>query len=138
MSDATALIAVVDDDRSVCKALERLLRSAKFRVETYVSGREFLDSLQAKVPSCVVLDLHMPDVNGFEVQARLARERASVPVVVITGHDSPEARARVIAQGAKAYLCKPMDDLLLLEAIRRALTGEPAMSGTGKSNGQGP
>ena len=115
------MIAVVDDDPFVRKALERLLRSAGFSVESFPSGAEFLRSADDREPDCVVLDLHMPDVNGFEVQARLAHAHAGVPVVVITGHDTPESRSRVLAGGAKSYLSKPVDEKTLLKAIDAAM-----------------
>jgi len=118
---ALPLIAVVDDEESVRKALHRLLRSAGFAVETYPSGAEFLASVRDHEPACVVLDLHMPQVNGFDVQASLAHSGGRVPVVIVTGHDTPEARARVMAQGAKGYLRKPVDDLALIAAINAAI-----------------
>ncbi len=121
MCAAQSLIAVVDDEESVRKALHRLLRSAGFAVETFASGAEFLVSVRDHQPACVVLDLHMPQVDGFAVQASLAQSAAQVPVVILTGHDTPEARARVLAQGAKGYLRKPVDDLALLAAIESAI-----------------
>jgi FixJ family two-component response regulator len=121
MCAAQSLIAVVDDEESVRKALRRLLRSAGYAVETFASGAEFLESVRDHEPACVVLDLHMPQVNGFEVQASLAQAGARVPVVILTGHDTPEARERVMAQGAKGYLRKPVDDVALLAAINAAV-----------------
>ena len=121
MCATQSLIAVVDDEESVRKALHRLLRSAGFAVETFASGAEFLESVRDHEPACVVLDLHMPQVDGFAVQASLAQSGARVPVVILTGHDTPEARERVLAQGAKGYLRKPVDDLALLAAIDSAI-----------------
>jgi len=118
--DAT-LLAVVDDDADVRMALKRLVSSAGFRVETFASGVEFLRSADDHEPGCVVLDLHMPGMSGFDVQAALAATHASVPVVVITGHDTPQSRQRALQLGAKAYLCKPVDDDTLLPAIVAAL-----------------
>jgi len=115
------LIAVVDDDPFVRKALERLLRSAGLSVEAFASGVAFLESADDHQPDCVVLDLHMPEVSGFEVQPRLARAHAGVPVVVITGHDTPESRSRALGGGAKSYLTKPVDDETLLKAIDAAM-----------------
>ena len=66
---------------------------------------------------CVVLDLHMPQMTGFDVQLRLSERGVTVPVIIITGHDAPEARARALALGAKYYLCKPIDEAALLAAI---------------------
>ena len=126
MSSAAALIAIVDDEESVRKALSRLLRAAGFSVETYSSGADFLRSVQQRPPQCVVLDLRMPHVSGFDVQRALKQADAQVPVVVITGDDSPESRAQALAQGAKAYLRKPVDEAMLLDAIELALRSNPA------------
>ncbi len=121
MSKTRPLIAVVDDEEPVRIALRRLLRSADLDVETFPSGAEFLDSLKSHQPDCIVLDLHMPRVNGFAVQARLAETRLRVPVVIITGHDSSETREHAVAGGISAYLRKPVDDQILLEAITNAI-----------------
>lgn len=121
MSRRPPLIAVVDDSESVHKALRRLLRSAGFDVETFSSGSTFLESMRSQAPDCLVLDLHMPDVSGFDVLAHVAGGAPAMPVVVITGHDSPESRSRVLREGGSAYLCKPIDDKLLLEAIGAAM-----------------
>jgi len=115
------LIAVVDDEEAVRIALRRLLRSASLNVETFSSGAEFLESVKDHQPDCIVLDLHMPRVNGFAVQARLAEAGVRLPVVVITGHDADETRERALAGGAVAYLRKPVDDQALLDAINKAV-----------------
>ena len=121
MSIARPLIAVVDDEACVSKALKRLLRTAGHKVETFASGAAFLNWLQSETPDCVVLDLHMPQVDGFAVQARLAQQGVRVPVVAITGRDTPQARERALAGGAAAYLAKPLEDEALLEAIAVAI-----------------
>ncbi|MBV9529553.1 MAG: response regulator [Bradyrhizobium sp.] len=109
---------MVDDDPAVLKGLQRLLETANFEVQAYPSGTEFLMSAMDVEFDCLVLDLHMPETSGFEVQTRLRqRARPPVPVVIITGRDTPEARARAYALGAKAYLCKPIDAAPLLAAI---------------------
>ena len=113
-------VAVVDDEESIRKALMRLMRSAGLSVETFGSGAEFLQSLETRLPSCVVLDLHMPDMNGFNVQAHLARKYAGLPVIIVTGHDFPKARERAMAGGASAFLRKPVHDGTLLDAISAA------------------
>lgn len=115
------ILAVVDDDADVRIALVRLVSSAGFIVESFATGAEFLLSIEHNVPDCVVLDLHMPEMSGFEVQAALARAKPRLPVVVITGHDTAESRGRACALGACAYLAKPVDDEALLEAIERAM-----------------
>ena len=112
----------MDDEESVRRALRRLLVSAGFRAQTFPSGATFLAALGTDRPSCVILDLHMPELNGFELQARLkASPGASLPVVIITGHDTPEAQKRVMDAGAVAYLRKPIDDQVLLDAVARAV-----------------
>jgi FixJ family two-component response regulator len=123
MARDASLLAVVDDDADVRVALTRLVSSAGFTVETYASGAEFLDSIRDHKPDCVVLDLHMPDLSGFDVQDALADAHAAIPVVVMTGHDTPESRARALQLGAHAYLCKPVDDNALLAAISTAIGG---------------
>ena len=102
MSGAATLIAIVDDEESVRKALSRLLRAAGFSVETYSSGAEFLRAVEIRPPQCVVLDLRMPHVSGFDVQRALKQANAQVPVVIITGDDSPESRADALRQGLLA------------------------------------
>lgn len=113
-------IAIVDDDESVRKALKRLLRAANLDADAFASGREFLDSLAAQLPDCIVLDLHMPGMNGLDIQQQLARGGRQMPIVVITGHDEPLARAQCLSAGAAAYLRKPIDDEALLDAIHQA------------------
>ena len=97
MTRTKSLIAIVEDEEPIRKALRRLLRSAGMDVKSFPSGVEFLESLTNQWPDCVVLDLQMPIMNGFEVQARLAELRVSIPVVIITGHDSDETRALALA-----------------------------------------
>ena len=130
MGRATPLLAVVDDDTDVRVALTRLVSSAGFAVETFASGAEFLRSIDDHEPDCVVLDLHMPDVSGLDVQGALNRAHAAVPVVIITGHDTVEARARALHLGAKAYLCKPVDDEAFLAAIGAAIGSATSQGGT--------
>jgi FixJ family two-component response regulator len=117
------LLAVVDDDADVRTALTRLVSSAGFAVETFATGAAFLQSVEDHEPDCVLLDLHMPGANGFEVQGALAPGHATVPIIIITAHDTPESRARAIGLGAKGYLCKPVDDEALLAAIGIAIAG---------------
>jgi CheY-like chemotaxis protein len=115
------LIAVVDDEQSVRKAMERLIRTGGFEVALFSSGAEFLSSLQQRKPDCVVLDLHMPGIDGFEVMAALARAATGLPFIVMTADDSPQNRARALNHGARAYLPKPVDGAALLEALNAAV-----------------
>ena len=122
VTKARPLIAVVDDEQPVRKALMRLMRSAGLSVETFASGAEFLKSVDIRLPDCAVLDLHMPQMDGFSVQASLARKCAALPVIILTGHDLPNARERAMQGGASAFLRKPVPDRTLLDAISAATT----------------
>src|SRR4030095_6815737 len=104
MEKSRLRVAVIDDDESVRKALKRLLRAVNLDADAFASGREFLDSMASHVPDCVVLDLHMPGMSGLDVQGQLARKDLQIPIVVITGHDEPQARAQCAAPGAAAML----------------------------------
>lgn len=114
-------VAVVDDEESVRKALKRLLRAAGLEAESYATGQEFLDQAAMREPDCVVLDLHMPVMSGSQVLAQIRKMPRRPPVVVITAHDVPEKRDECLAAGACAYLRKPLEDRLLLNAISAAL-----------------
>jgi FixJ family two-component response regulator len=123
MARKPPLIAVVDDDASVRKALGRLLTASDFEVATFASGQAFLNSLSSGRPDCVVLDLHMPELNGLDVLAALARARLALRVIMITGHDSPESRARCLDAGVLACLAKPLDETIFLQAVGQAVGG---------------
>jgi FixJ family two-component response regulator len=117
------LIAIVDDDESVCRAMRRLVRSLGMEGETFSSGRDFLDLLEA-MPSfhadCVILDVQMPGMNGLEVQERLAKCGNPIPVIIITAHDEVGVREKALAAGAVAFLRKPLNDESLIKTLREA------------------
>jgi FixJ family two-component response regulator len=118
------LIAIVDDDESVCRAVRRLVRSLAMDAETFSSGQEFLDLLEAMPsfqPGCVILDVQMPGMNGLEVQDRLAASGHGLPIVFITAHDEVGVREKALATGAVAFLRKPFDDELLIKTLNEAL-----------------
>lgn len=121
-------VAVVDDEEGVRHALHRLLRSAGFEVLVYASGADFLRHAADSAPDCVVLDLHMRGKTGFDVQEELTSRALAIPVIVLTGNDTAENRARALANGADGYLCKPVDDVALIDAIVNAMQkrGTPA------------
>ena len=121
MSKERPVIAVIDDEEGVRTALRRLLQSAGLVVETFDSGSAFVATLIAQRPDWAVMDLHMPDMTGFEVLAWIAEMRIGVPVVIITGHDTPDAEEIARRGGAVAYLRKPINDCVLLEAISTAI-----------------
>jgi FixJ family two-component response regulator len=123
MSRTSLPVAIVDDEESVRRALKRLLRSAGMEVETFSSGSAFLEAARAQTVACVVLDLHMAGLSGFETQARLLRLGKWVPVIIMTGHDAPDSRTRALAGGAVAYLLKPVDGQLLIDTIETAIAG---------------
>jgi FixJ family two-component response regulator len=125
MAGDMPLLAIVDDDADVRIALVRLVSSAGCAVDSFATGAEFLMSIEHRVPDCVVLDLHMPGMSGFEVQSALARANPGLPVVVITGHETVESRNRALALGARAYLAKPVDHDALLAAIEDATRHRP-------------
>lgn len=113
-------VAVVDDEEPVRKALKRLLRAAGLEAEGYASGKDFLAA--ERRPDVVVLDLHMPVMSGQQLLRQIRGMSARIPVVVITAHDTPETREQCLLAGAAAYLRKPLDDRLLLNAISAALS----------------
>ena len=114
-------IAVVDDVQAVRSGLGRLLRSAGYEAAAYPSGDEFLDSLEAIHPDCLILDLRMPDRDGFEVLAGLAELESDFPVIVLTSYPSSDVRRRAMEAGVSAFLEKPVDRSVLLGAIELAL-----------------
>jgi FixJ family two-component response regulator len=117
VSEAEApVIAIVDDDASVRRSLHRVVQRAGYAVETFASAREFLAWLAGGHAACLVLDVHMREVSGFDLQERLA-----VPVVFITAHDDAITRARIAKSGVVDHLRKPFEEQALLTAIRRAL-----------------
>ena len=123
MSSPRQRIAIVDDDATVATALRRLCLASDFDANTFPSGRAFLDSLAERRPDCVILDLHMPGMNGLDVLQQLARVLPALPVIVITAHDEPSSRARCLAAGARGYLSKPVGDETLLRSIADAVAG---------------
>lgn len=114
-------IAVIDDDPSVRQALLRLLRSADIKGRAFASGAAFLGFATTTQPACVVLDLHMPDISGFDLQSWLAQHWPAMPIIIMTGQDHPETARRVMLHKPIAYLRKPMDEQLLLDAVKLGL-----------------
>ena len=119
-------VRVVDDDASVLKSLDRLLRAAGFAVRTFPSPQDFLRQHDADAPGCVVLDLSMPDVDGLEVQQLLARIGDPCPVIFITGHGDIPASVQAMKAGAVDFLTKPFDQGQLLAAVRAAIEKDRA------------
>jgi CheY-like chemotaxis protein len=118
------LIAIVDDDESVCRAIKRLVRSIGMAAETYVNSAEFVDLIEALPsfqPDCVVLDVQMPGMSGIDVQANIRRVRGAIPIIFITAHEDRLARTQALAAGAVAFLRKPFNDALFIRTLDAAL-----------------
>jgi two-component system, LuxR family, response regulator FixJ len=122
------VVHVVDDDPAVRRSLERLLFSAGYEHVAYESAREFLEAAPGKPAGCVLLDIKMPDIDGFEVLDRLNRLGVSLPVVVITGQGDVTSAVRAMKAGAVDFIEKPFDDELLLAAIESTLSGAAVSS----------
>jgi len=130
-------IYVVDDDDAVRDSLKILLESYQLTVRDFGSVPEFLDGLQRVDNSCLVLDLHLPAMGGFDVMNTLARRRVPLPVIVITGRSDSQTKARALAAGAIAFLEKPVDDQTLMNAIDAALRGNRVPAADQRANGAG-
>jgi DNA-binding NtrC family response regulator len=114
-------VYVVDDDVSVREALSSLIRSAGLTVKTFASASDSLRGLEREQPGCLVLDIQLPDINGFELQQRLTTDHIQIPIIFLTGHGDIPMSVRAIKAGAVEFLTKPFDDEYLLETIRTAI-----------------
>ncbi len=121
ISHATPIVFVVDDDISVRESLELLFRCEGWQPETFASAQEFLTRPRPLVPSCLVLDMSLPDLNGLALQKRLALERTDIPIIFITGYGDVATSVEAMKAGAVEFLIKPFKDNELLEAIRESL-----------------
>jgi FixJ family two-component response regulator len=123
MLDAIATVFVVDDDVSVRKSLELLIDSAGWQPATFASAQEFLHHPRPASPSCLVLDVSLPDINGLELQKRLAPNRIDMPIIFISGYGDIPMTVRAMKAGAVEFLTKPFKNDVLLDAIRGAIAG---------------
>jgi FixJ family two-component response regulator len=121
MSDATPIVFVVDDDVSVRESLELLIRCEGWQPEIFDSGQDFLAHPLASVPSCLILDVFLPRLNGLELQKRVAVERPDMPIIFITGYGDVPTTVQAMKAGAVEFLTKPFSDDVLLSAIRQAI-----------------
>jgi len=115
------IVFVVDDDISIRESLELLLRYEGFQVETFESAQDFLDRPRAAVPSCLILDISLPGLNGLDLQRRVGVERQEMPIIFITGHGSIPMSVQAMNAGAVEFLTKPFTDTVLLSSIRNAV-----------------
>ena len=121
LRESRPVIAIVDDDPSVREGLHSLIRSAGCSVETFASAQEFLARPRAKAPSCLILDLQLPDLSGLDLQKRMAAMNLDIPIVFLTGHGDIPASVRAMKAGAVEFLTKPVDEQDLLRAIEEAI-----------------
>ncbi len=121
MSHVTPIVFVVDDDVSVRESLELLIRTAGWQPELLATAQEFLARPRARVPSCLVLDVTLPGLNGLDLQKRVAADRSDMPIIFITGHGNIPMSVQAMKAGAVEFLTKPFGDDVLLTAIRNAI-----------------
>lgn len=115
------VVFIVDDDISVRESLEMLVRAEKWKPETFASAQEFLDHPRKPIPSCLVLDLSLPGLNGLELQKQLAAARIDMPIIFITGYGDVPKTVQAMKAGALEFLTKPLDNETLVSAIGNAL-----------------
>jgi FixJ family two-component response regulator len=121
MVAAQPIVFIVDDDISVREALEPLIRLEGWRPEAFATAQEFLARPRTTIPSCLVLDLSLPGLNGLELQQRIAGERSDMPIIFITGYGDVPKSVQAMKAGAIEFLTKPFSDSALLDAIRHAI-----------------
>jgi FixJ family two-component response regulator len=126
MSEDKAIVFVIDDDPSMRRSLESLLRSVGHEVRLYASALEFRQASRPDVPSCLVLDVRLPGMSGLAFQQELAAAGIAVPIIFITGHGDVPMSVRAMKAGAAEFLTKPFDDQVLLDAIHAALERDRA------------
>ena len=120
-SSAVRRISIVDDDAAIREALKSLMRSIRFEVEAFASAEEFLASESFNTTACLILDVYLPGMSGFELQSRLNRERRGIPIIFITAHADEVSRQRALESGAVDFLGKPVRREVLFKAIRAAM-----------------
>ena len=121
MKPATPIVFVVDDDISVRESLQLLIQCEGWHPETFASAQEFLDNPRVLVPSCLVLDVSLPGLNGLDLQKRVAVERLDMPIIFITGYGDVPTTVQAMKAGAVEFLTKPFSDDAILNAIRQAI-----------------
>jgi FixJ family two-component response regulator len=121
MIDSDPIVFIVDDDLSVRRTTERLIRSAGFKAQTFTSAREFLASPRPEGPACLVLDVRMPGLSGMELQRELTQSGIHIPIIFITGHGDIPMSVRAMKAGAVEFLTKPFRSRSLLDAVRAAI-----------------
>jgi len=120
MAEANFTVYVVDDDKSVRASLKLLIESCGYPVVTFRSAEDFLHSNLRGSPACLILDIHLPGMSGFDLQKQLVKSQTRIPVIFITGHDRPRMEDEATRLGGIAYLKKPFEEQCLLDAIQLA------------------
>ena len=129
MPETQAIVFVVDDDASVREALQRLVRSAGLKVEAFASAEEFLKRARTEEPSCLLLDVRLPDLSGLDLQRRMVEANTEMPIVFITGHGDIPTTVRAMKAGAVEFLTKPLVEGDVLESIQHAIARDRAVRG---------
>ena len=136
VSQSSPIVFIRDDDISVRESLEALVLTEGWRVETFSSGQAFLARPRPQVPSCLILDVNLPDLNGLDVQKRIAGDRTDMPIIFITGYGDIPMTVRAMKAGAVEFLTKPFDEESLLGFIRHSLgRSESRPAGRGGTSG---
>jgi RNA polymerase sigma factor (sigma-70 family) len=131
MTDAAPIVFVVDDDHSVRKALKRLFTSVGYQVQSYASPLEFLEHPLPDAPSCAVLDVQMPGLNGLDLQSALVERNANLPIVFLTGHGTIPTGVHAMKAGAVDFLEKPFNNQVLLHSVQQAIARQGQTRKTG-------
>jgi FixJ family two-component response regulator len=121
MPPTTPTVVVVDDDISVRESLELLIQNEGWQAALFESAQEFLTRLPSVVPSCLILDVNLPDLSGLDIQQRISDEKSSIPIIFITGYGDIPTSVRAMKAGAAEFLTKPLNDEILIKAIRDAV-----------------
>jgi FixJ family two-component response regulator len=121
MAPTTPTVVVVDDDISVRESLELLIQSEGWQPALFESAQDFLARLPTVVPSCLILDVNLPDLSGLDIQQRITDEKFSTPIIFITGYGDIPTSVRAMKAGAAEFLTKPLDDAIIIQAIREAV-----------------
>lgn len=121
MPETLQPICIIEDDESVRRALGRSLRSVGLQVEAFATAEEFLESTEQTLPSCLILDVHLPGLSGLDLLRRLQAERQTIPVVVITAYEDEKMSEQVLQAGAISFLRKPFEEGALLQVVLRVV-----------------
>jgi FixJ family two-component response regulator len=121
MPPTTPTVVVVDDDISIRESLELLIQNEGWQAALFESAQDFLERLPGVIPSCLILDVNLPDLNGLDIQQRISDEKSSTPIIFITGYGDIPTSVRAMKAGAAEFLTKPLDDEIIIGAIREAV-----------------